>query len=449
LVAILTRYLGVRGFGIYALVFAYVATFSGVFNDWGLGTICVREVSQNPDKRAGLLAAGATLQLTIAVLTYVVMLAIAAVLRYPSEVVEAIAVYGLTVLSAPLDILALPYQIDLQLRTLLRPSILGILLQLALTLVVVVAHGTVLALVGAALVALAAQYLWVGILSRQYVRGAKRPFTRHWGMYVKEAWPLFLATICTSLTQQGPILALSLISLENVALFSAAGRFPQQMALPVLMVRTSAFPVLSRFWVSDRARFARALDQLITVTTMVVLPIAILIGTTAPLVVRILFGSKFVDAATPLTLLMVVVVIMVPVTLVGEAMIAAGYQRVNLLIQTLSLPLMGIALWWMIPRFGVLGAAAAMTATYGGMGLGVFVAGRRLLGKHLPLASVGLMAIAGTVGVLTVVATRGVGPVMSGLSGAIAAVSVMILLRPRVARDLIRAAPRLGHKTGR
>src|SRR6185295_1683580 len=63
LVAALARYLGVAGFGAYALVFAYVATFDGVFAEWGLGTVLLREISRRPDERAGLLASGAALQL--------------------------------------------------------------------------------------------------------------------------------------------------------------------------------------------------------------------------------------------------------------------------------------------------------------------------------------------------------------------------------------------------
>src|SRR5882762_9536866 len=53
--ALLTRYLGVRSFGEYGLVFAYVATYSGIFNDWGLGTILLREISQRPSERSSLI----------------------------------------------------------------------------------------------------------------------------------------------------------------------------------------------------------------------------------------------------------------------------------------------------------------------------------------------------------------------------------------------------------
>ncbi len=40
LAAVLSRYLGAEGLGSYALVFAYVATFDGVFNEGGSERFC-------------------------------------------------------------------------------------------------------------------------------------------------------------------------------------------------------------------------------------------------------------------------------------------------------------------------------------------------------------------------------------------------------------------------
>ena len=52
LVAVLSRRLGIDGLGEYALVFTYVALFNVVFNDWGLSTIVLREISRRPEDSA-------------------------------------------------------------------------------------------------------------------------------------------------------------------------------------------------------------------------------------------------------------------------------------------------------------------------------------------------------------------------------------------------------------
>src|SRR5438309_7773877 len=61
-VAVLSRYLGLTGFGEYALVFAYVGVFSGVLADWGLPTICLRESSRKKGQRLMLVAGATSLQ---------------------------------------------------------------------------------------------------------------------------------------------------------------------------------------------------------------------------------------------------------------------------------------------------------------------------------------------------------------------------------------------------
>src|SRR4030042_2695008 len=53
-IAYLTRYLGVAGYGDYATIFAYLGIF-GVIVDLGLFVIAVREIAKNPSAEAGIL----------------------------------------------------------------------------------------------------------------------------------------------------------------------------------------------------------------------------------------------------------------------------------------------------------------------------------------------------------------------------------------------------------
>ena len=158
LAAVLSRYLGAEGLGSYALVFAYVATFDGVFNEWGLGTILLREISRRPEERDGLLVSGAVLQGAVACGTYALMLGALPFMHYPGPVNRAITLYGLTLFAAPLNMLSLSFQADLALARLLPASLLGALLHFTLSLVVVALHGPLLWLVVAAAGALAMQY---------------------------------------------------------------------------------------------------------------------------------------------------------------------------------------------------------------------------------------------------------------------------------------------------
>jgi O-antigen/teichoic acid export membrane protein/glycosyltransferase involved in cell wall biosynthesis len=435
----LSRYLGVNGFGQYALVFAYVATFSGVLSDWGLGTICLREMSRAPRQRLSLIAGAASLQALIAVVSYLVMLASLFLLHYPRAVSLAIALYGLTMLLTPLDLLTLPFQADLRLNRLVTPSVLGTLMNFILTMAVVWNGGPLLLLVGAALVSLSVQYVWTTRLSLNTLDGRLRPTRAHWGPLLRESWPLALSTTVSTALQQAPILALSLVSLSAVGLFNAANRIPLQLLLLPLAVRLTTFPLLSSSWLGDRPRFVRQLDRLVQISLQISIPLAILgIGLAGPLV-QLIFGPQFVGASVAFSLLIGVFAVIFPGILLGEALIAAGFQRLSLAIQALSLPWLGFLLLVLIPRGGAAGAALALLLCYATIVAAVSAVAWWKLGATWVAPAMAKGIAAAFVGLLVLQAGPQAGLLPTSLLGALVAFAILAFLGNLSPMELLQA----------
>ncbi len=445
LTAALSRYLGVAGYGEYALVFAYVATFNGIFNNWGLSTICLREISQHPEARAQVLTSTAALQALVAGGSYGLLLAGLPLLNYPPTVNWSIALYGLSVLLTPLDILALPFQADLRLAQLVAPAMFGALLNFLFSMAVISLNGPLFALVGAALAALALQYLWVTVLSIRSVPATARPAVAHWKPLVRDAWPLGLATIVTTGLQQAPVLLLSLFSLEAVGLFNAASRIPQQLLMIPLALQASVFPVLSRTWTTDRARFRTLLNQLVEGTLLLVVPVVVLaIGLAEP-IMRLLFSAQFAGAVKPFALMIVVFGLLCPGILVGEALIAAGLQRVNLVILSASTPVLAVLLLVLVPARGAAGAALALALCYSGILAALMSAAHRRLGTDRIVQAVARAVLAAVLGVSTLALAPLPEKVLSATIGATVALTTIALLSPAAPRELLmllRALPR-------
>src|SRR5439155_483997 len=131
-----------------------------------------------------------------------------------------------------------------------------------------------------------------------------------------------------------------------------------------LAIRASTFPLLSRTWTADPARFKVILERLIRASLLMAVPLALLAVGFADPITRLLFGAAFGGAAAPFALLSCVLALLFPGILVGEALIAAGRQRVNLAILALSLPLLAGCLAWLAPGEGAVGAAIALVASY-------------------------------------------------------------------------------------
>jgi O-antigen/teichoic acid export membrane protein/glycosyltransferase involved in cell wall biosynthesis len=439
LAATLSRFLGVAGFGEYALVFAYVAVFTGVLTDWGLGTVCLREISQHPERRASLIGSCVALQASIAFASYVVMLLSLIVLPYPSAVRLAIALYGLTMLLTPLDLLGLPFQAELRVVRLLPASLVATLVNFTLVMALVALRGPLVILVGGSLVSILIQYAWVTHLGLRALGGAIVPTRAHWHFMLKESWPLAVSTVVSTALQQAPLLALSLVSLQAVGLFNAANKIMQQLFILPLAVRTTTFPLLAASWVRDRRRFVAQLDRLVRVSLLISIPGAILgIGIATPLM-RMVFGPAFGSASVPFALLMAVFAIMFPGILLGEALIATGFQRLSLSINAASLPLLLVLLAVLTPAGGASGAALALLCSYASMVAAVFVvAWRRLgltsLGPTLLQSAMGFIA-----GLLTLKLATGAGPVTAAVLGALAAGGTLILLGRSTYRGLIQS----------
>lgn len=424
LIAALARYLGVRGFGQYALVFAWVSVFSGIFADWGVGAICLREISHDRSGRMELITSAASLQALIAIGTYLLMLLSLVAIRYPAAITISVAVFGLSILLTPIDILALPFQADLRVERLVGPSIAGSLISFCFALTVIWLRGPLPALVGAVLVGTLVQYAWVTIMCLRDL-GDLRLSRRRWGYYLSEAWPLGLATIAGTFFQQGPVLALSFLSIESVGVFNAASRIPQQLNLLPLIARVSTFPVLSEAWVTDRTRFRRLLNSLLGAGVLTSVPLALLgIGLAEPLV-RAVFGPTFSGVALPLKILMAAFAITLPAVLTGEAMIAAGFQRVNLLINLAGVPILFALLIALLPLSGAVGAASAVLAVNVFIGGAAFVAIARVLKGRISLGPLFFGAAGGALGVVILYLGRDLGSFPSAVLAASAAATVI------------------------
>jgi O-antigen/teichoic acid export membrane protein len=424
LAVILSRYLGVNGFGQYALVFAYVLVFWGIFSDWGVGTVCLREISRGGSSRTELIGGAASLQVLIATGAYLLMLLSLIVTRYPAPVTESIAIYGLIILLNPLDILALPFQAELKVGRLVAPAVTGSIVAFGLALIVVSLRGPLPALAAAAFAGLLVQYAWVTIISVRNLPGL-RASRFNWNYYLSEGWPLGLATIAGTFFQTGPVVALSFLSLESVGLFNAASRIPQQLNLLPVIVRVSTFPILSEAWVTDRRRFMRLVNTLLGASLLISVPLALLgIGLAEPLV-RAMFGPAFSGAALPFKILMASFAITFPSIVLGEAMIAAGFQRVNLLVNLAGMPVLVVLLFALLPLGGAVGAAAAVVAIIAFIAAATLITAPRLLEARISLVPLLFGTAAAALGAAILVLAGGLGAIPAAFLAAAAAALVI------------------------
>lgn len=344
----LARHLGPHGFGEYGLVTAFVLLFTAALPELGISGVVVREMARSPEHRSALLASASMLSLGAAGAAYVVIAGVAFVSGYRDEVRASLALLGLTVFIAPVQMLTTHFEVDLRLDRLLPPWIAGAALQLVLVLGVVILGGGLVAIAAAATVALVIEHAWMAALVIRDV-ALERPSTRHWPMLAREAWPIASASIITAAARQAPAIALSLVDLRWVGLFTAADRIAMYATRIALALRTSMYPLLAERW-SRREDLGDLLRRaILAVSTASALAVAAGTFLAGP-AVRLLYGPAFDAAAEILVVLLVAAGCAAVAMLLGAALLAMGAQRTSLLISVAAAAVLIAALWLTLSR---------------------------------------------------------------------------------------------------
>ena len=93
IVVILARYLGVEGYGIYALALSFVGLFGHLF-DGGLNLLLMREMSRENTDRPQLLGHVLVGKIFLGFIIFIAIILLAIALGYPQAVLWSIIIYG-------------------------------------------------------------------------------------------------------------------------------------------------------------------------------------------------------------------------------------------------------------------------------------------------------------------------------------------------------------------
>lgn len=215
---------------------------------------------------------------------------------------------------------------------------------------------------------------------------------------MKEALPLGPALLISVCYLKLDILMLAILRTpREVGLYGSAYQPIEYTFLAAAVVVNVAFPLAAAaFAAGDHERFAHVYRRgaEILLTVMVLVPV-LLWFIAVPLVVKV-YGPAYRDAARPLQLLSVALVLMTLNAWQAFVLLAGGRQKVTLYYNLGALAVSAIACSLLVVAYGMIGAAVATLCT------GVFVllcstfALRRYLDLHLAPASVArILAAAG------------------------------------------------------
>jgi O-antigen/teichoic acid export membrane protein len=404
------RYLEPGAYGMYVLALS-TTMLVGLFADFGLAKLAVREIALDADGEEEILGTVVGARLLLGVIAIGITQLLLVLLGAPAEVhaaafVASLIFFGDAILAV---VVVFHVRIRQEYEALIRVG--AEVVETTIVLVLIARGASLMVLFAAPVLATTVGSLVAVWLARRRY-GIHLRFARHRvGHLLREALPIGPALLIgvIYLKLDGLLLA-RFRSPEEVGLYGSAYQPIEYLFLATAVVINVMFPLLAHAHASaDPARFEqlyrRCTETL--VAAMLAIP-AILLFTAEPML-DLAFGPSYAAAADPLRILALALVLMTVNGWQSFVLLAGGRQGVTLRYNAVALAIAAIAGVALIPGLGMVGAACAAMVT----AVFVLVASTRAVSAHLdtrldagPLVRI-IGAAAGLCGALAVADVAG------------------------------------------
>jgi O-antigen/teichoic acid export membrane protein len=367
-IVLLTRYLGVEGYGDFTAALVYVGLYF-VFFDLGTYPLLVRQLSQGIAPARELIGKALMLRFGLSLLVTVAAAPLPFLL-YPGEDREQLRV-GIMIalptiaIHAVANTIAAIFQAELKLDRLALAEIVSQLTLVLLIVALVATDQSFYAIMAATVVSAAVNAAVIFALGRRLVPISPSVDVPYWKRLFLDSLPLGLALVISTIYFRVDALLLSVLKdSDDVGIYGVAYRFFETATPFAYFLVASLFPLLSAaaatgdrdsvLNLSQRAFDALSLGAILVVAGIVA---------TAPGVVELVAGSDFERAATPLRIVIVGAGLTFLSTYLAYLLISVDRQRSVLWLSSATLLFNVVLNLALIPEYGYNAAACVATGS--------------------------------------------------------------------------------------
>lgn len=363
-IAFVTRALGTDGFGEYSLVLT-ILYIASVFGGFGLDALLARDISKEGVNEKEVVGRIICTRAAFLLVFLGVGAGVAFLLPYSAEVQWGVAVASLGALFFSLaQALTGVFQKHLSTHIPAFAEVLVRCAQLALVYVLYRTGAGLLPFLYVFVLGGAIQLAWVWwwVASRVGISMRMR-IDAFWAV-AREGWPLAISAVLTLIYFRGDTILLSLMkSAHEVGIYSVAYKVLEHAIFIPIAFAGLVLPLLSRSAFVNPARFAAVFQKALDFLALLALPFVVGGIYFSPVIVHILAGEAFSEAAVPLTFLFVAIAFIFFGALFGNALIALSKQRTAMWIYGTGAVFNISANLYFIKWYSYMGAAVVTVAT--------------------------------------------------------------------------------------
>lgn len=361
-VAWLARALQPEAFGMVGFGVALLSYF-GLFVIFGTDKLIMREIARDPATTSELLPKLIGLRIGLLVFAAAVYLGVIELIEQPGIVktVMRIQVVGLVAAAVGLDFV---YQGLQRMRIIGVRQVVSSALVLVFTVLLIRSADDVVVAAAIPHVVLLVTGLWLAWRIQRDVGGiAVAIDIKAWTGMLRRSSPMAVTAVMATVYLNIDIVMLGFMdTTEAVGLYAGAARIYAIAGIIGGLLVTTFLPSLSAAFGTRDAMQAQYREFALA-TLLLGLPAVVFLGGFAPDVVRLLLGDGFLDASTALVLLMIAGGLNYVNQIGGATLLAWNREQSQMYAQgsgAISNVLLNLIL---IPRYGIVGAAAATIAS--------------------------------------------------------------------------------------
>lgn len=300
LIAALTRYLGVYGYGQYTTIFSYVS-FAAVFADLGFFWIMVRELSKPNTEHEkifnNIMTLRSILGLTIFIIGFIVALFIPSydqTIKYGIGIIS-IGWFFTTVNSTYVGLFQSKHKMD---RATISEVIGRIIILILVLLFVSLGYGLI-AIVSAYAIGNIVNLIVSMIFGSKYIN-FKLSFDTHlWKEMFAEAWPMGIVLVFHVVYLRVDSVMLSIMKTpEDVGIYGAPYKILEILVLVPGIFMGNVFPIITRYFHEKSEKLYEAIQKSFDFLSTLALPIVVGVFMLAVPIISFVAGEDFLTSST-------------------------------------------------------------------------------------------------------------------------------------------------------
>ncbi len=375
------RFLGGEGYGIFSFAFAATGAFI-VFIDTGLGTFLTREVSRHPEKSAAYLHNVFALKWKLSLMTGLIL------------------AFGLSMASLEQESLFSAMAIGLALMitgyTEMYLAVFRAFERMRIVSILMVAHrglffilGLAVLLWGGDVVLFSSTFLLVSCIililakRRMSLRQDRTTFVDQQAREIfKGSWSICVLILFTYIYFRiDAVLVFFLLGKLETGWYASAFKLIETLSLLLASIRFGVFPVLSKTFKEGSDHYQKIWHETVRYLLLIGIPISVGIFLLAPKILGLLYGASFETAGPALMIMALGFPLLCLNDLASYLLLSQNKTRSVLRIAGSAVVFNVLLNLFLIPKWGMTGAAWTATLTQGLVFSAYYFKVRKICGK--------------------------------------------------------------------